>query len=382
MMMGSFIPLFLLLASTATYADVASDVTIRVYFDDRVSVWSKDIYLDQEAQCTQIIFPARQRFAGRAPRIAAIVADSSMSMSQAANPFDFTLYVEDASLLCDPDVDGESYDLQLPYYAPGWSSTTVQGIDTVRRNAGLDPDPSSDSSSDLDDNDYGLGRSVRPDRNMNQNLWNDGYDDDGEERKWPEPEGDLSRPPLLQRFRDYTVDSNPPLYRNLGGRRNAVFGQYDVFPDDENVEFSAQDYEDQAQLQALLYGNQQDNVEIVDETSYASVDKRSFSKRAVYEEPKVPSINALEMVAQAIANSGQPLPADSSDSEAGQPAMFFSGPASFTLYPKKGLFTQQNPHIPYMEVAAAPSDDESLGTYLDTAMNELLTEIYGSDDQL
>ncbi|KAK6336160.1 hypothetical protein TWF696_001725 [Orbilia brochopaga] len=394
-MMGSFIPLFLLLASTTTYADVGSDLSIRVYFDDK-SVWSKEINLDNP-QCTQIIFPARQRYAGRAPRIAAIVADNTLSMSQAPNPFDFTLYLDDSSLICDPDVDGESYDLQLPYYAPGWSSATIQGINAANRYGG--PYPSSDSDSDSDDeagdnNGFGVGRSLLPNRGSN-NPYGDGYSD-MEERKWPEPYDDLSRPPILQRFRDYTEDTTRPLYRNMGGRRNAVFGQYDdqetllnnrygTYPDDENVEFSAQDYDEQVQLERLLApgfstGNQRDSVEIIHET-YNSIDKRSFTKRAIYEEPNMVPLNAADRLAGVIdnVNQAQPLPQDDSESEVGQPVMFFSGPASFTVYPKKGMFTQQN--VVIQDVAAPPSDDESLTDYLDNAIDNLLAELYGRDSQ-
>ncbi|KAJ6257515.1 hypothetical protein Dda_7300 [Drechslerella dactyloides] len=387
-MMASFIPLLLLLlSSTSTHAELGSDMTIRVYFDDR-SVWSKELDLDQAPQCNQIIFPARKRYAGRAPRIAAIVADNNLSPSTEPNTFDFTLYLEDSSLLCDPDMEGESYDLKLPYYAPGWNENSVRAIRGTSGYGGGGQYPSSDSDSDDEgdnNNDYGLA----PYRGM-MNRADSDYDIDGEERKWPDIE-DLGRPPILQRFRDYTEDFGRPLYRGLGGRRNAVFGQYDdqesllnnrnrrVTWNDEVVEFSAQDVEDQAQIEASLApglaGNRQDNVEIVDETS---LNKRSLSKRAIQDDLMTPPPNQGTRVSWAdLDNAARPLLQDDSDSGPEGPMMFFSGPAGFTLYPKTGFGLQ-----PDTSVEIPVQTDDSLMEYLDVAMENLLSELYGRESQV
>ncbi|KAF3910939.1 hypothetical protein ABW20_dc0110073 [Dactylellina cionopaga] len=110
---------------TPTLADIPYHIILRFYFTDN-SVKAYEIDPKDDTYCHGIDFPIDNPSQWNKPQIGAITAETNLLSADLIDDIDFTIYLKDDAVVCDPD--DSFHDLDLPYYAPGWGEDKVMSI--------------------------------------------------------------------------------------------------------------------------------------------------------------------------------------------------------------------------------------------------------------
>ncbi|KAK6532739.1 hypothetical protein TWF281_006915 [Arthrobotrys megalospora] len=205
MHLSTLLPLFLPLTAPLAAADAPPQVDVDFYFSD-LSIQHFKVAITDDPECIWVPFPYKS---GRvSPRIGAIKAEPDISL--AVESIDFTLYLGDDALTCSNET--ESYQLTLPYLAPGYNWNSIMDANAqeqrrrlaaMRNGETLEQDEHGNIIQSEDDEpdtqDPKNGAKKRPDPPLLRSNRKDDKGDDDDDDLGPGPyNGGASLPGLLK----------------------------------------------------------------------------------------------------------------------------------------------------------------------------------------